>query len=199
MRIDYQKERGDTLIEVLMAITVMAIVVTLSYSAMVRSYAQGLVSLERSQTAALMNASAMILRDQYDTYEKKMASGGDTTTTEWYQVKHWGTTSLVNSSANVPVTVNNGCTMSTGIDLLYFDPSAANPISPKTKSNVSLPLRTGTTPAYNDGIWVEGFRVTPVVGGPTYFDFYIKACWNSQYGGGQQAMVTTVRIYDPIP
>ncbi|OYW85809.1 hypothetical protein B7Z17_01620, partial [Candidatus Saccharibacteria bacterium 32-49-10] len=58
-----RRERGDTLVEVLLSITILAVAITAAYTIMSRMFAVGMVSLERSQTQAILNGQAAMIRD----------------------------------------------------------------------------------------------------------------------------------------
>jgi len=193
-------ERGDTLVEVLLAVTILATSISMSYTIMTRMFAVGMVALERSQTQAILNGQAALLRDAQHRY----LTGGDAT--DWNDI---ATNRIVlpaqlQEDGCTPMTGSLTPTFTTSGKWFFLDPTKANGVSPfKTvvdgsivPSPIHIP-RTGTYPSYNDGIWIEGVKYS--AGGQSYYDFYLKACWDSPYASVRQQMKTVVRIFDAKP
>ncbi len=187
------KQRGDTIIEVLVAIVVLSTVLVISYGIMTRGFANGQIALERTETQAMLNAQATILRTVRDTSQsQKEETGVDTS--EWSAVLNLTRNA---PASGIPASAVEGCSHPTNAQF-YFQPSAANPMMPienTTQLVNSSYIRIKSFPTYGDGMWVEGYKVS-TAGSQVYYDFYIKSCWYTPYGGDQQMMRTTVRLYE---
>lgn len=196
-----KSERGDTLIEVLVAVVALSIVVTLAYTIMTRSFAQGQVSLERTTTQGMVAAQISILRDTFARHEQAVKNGASADSTDWYTiVKSKASGGYVDVVSEVDMRTNNSlqpCIFGSE-RRFYFNPAS----SVETERTVPISfidariVRQATSPTYGDGMWIEGYRITPAVGARPYYDFYVKACWNAAISGERQTVLTNVRFYE---
>ena len=187
-------ERGDTLVEVLLAITLMSVAITATYSIMTRMFATGMVAQERSQTQALMNGQAALIRDA-------QRRGDD----DWTAIVDHAVdrTSLSEVSGDGCTATTYGGQNSPSTRWFYMDPAGATGVAGfKTfkgdnSSNSLLPSmpRKASFPRIGDGLWAETVKYT--TSGQVYYDIYIKACWDSSYSNIRQQMKTIVRLYEP--
>lgn len=195
-----RSEQGDTLIEVLVAVVALSVIVTLAYTIMTRSFAQGQIALERTTTQGMVAAQIAMLRDIYARHEQAVQSGASATSTKWYDiVKTDGYVKTYTSEADLRN--NSGvlepCVFGSDTDKQFY----FNPTSGPT-SGVEVLLftaakreREGTFPSYGDGLWIEGYKIAQTNQKP-YYDFYVKACWDAAISGERQTVVTNVRFYD---
>ncbi len=183
-------QKGDTIIEVLIAMAILSIVVTTCYSIMNRTYAYALVSFERTTTQAMLSGQAAMLRDAQTRFID--AKGASPASDDWNDIV--GTDGFVKAVGSpASAATDTGCVPpESGVDAFYFDPSA-DTTEPKDYTDMMY-VRQATSPTYGDGMWIEGYKVTS--GSGSYYEFYIKSCWDSPYGEVQQAMRTTVRLYE---
>lgn len=198
MRVEQSDQRGDTLIEVLLAIAVLGAIVTISLSVMNRGFGIAQNSLDRSNTQAIINGQAAILRSIHNR--------GDTEL--WLEVlkrvaaspADYVTTSGVASRNGIPGA--DGC--SSGVTapekaLFYFDSTSDTPLTPVSyypleTFQANYLKRRGTTPAAGNGIWIEGYKE---YSDKDFYVFYIKSCWDSVYGSSSvpNQSKTVVRLY----
>ena len=190
------RQRGDTIIEVLVAMTVLSLVVVTCYSIMTRGIAHVQISLERTTTQAMLAGEAAILRDAFRRYAQTSDPANSSEDDDWDTITSPGYVNELVENVSIPADSANGCSVP-GVDRFYFDPlDETNPRQPKKHISPLQTVRAGTIPKYGDGMWIEGYKVEPLGPAKPYYDFYIKACWDSPYGGVRQALLTTVRLYD---
>lgn len=186
-------QRGDTLVEVLIAMAALATVVSLFYSIMQNSYAQGQIALERTVTQARMNGQAAMLREA-----QARAVAGDATT--WTAIV--ARVNVLNAPAIYPTPRDEtACVPESERDAtrlrFYLEAPDAGGVQVRaTEGN----KRSSSYPIPGDGMWIEGFKIggTQAGGAQPYYAFYLKGCWTSSFGGQDQAMRTIVRLYDML-
>lgn len=180
-------QRGDTIVEVLFAMSVLAAVITITISLMNAGFAGVMASMDRTNVQALMNGQASLLRASRDRYAQ-----GDTTA-------GWSTIiapAISGGYVNTVVPITDACkpTAQQGPRRFYLNPSAATPWVPVDRST-SPTKRVGTLPSSSDGMWVEVYKKSPP-SGPAYYDFYIKSCWTGYGSKAEQQTRIVVRLYD---
>lgn len=186
-----QVERGDTLVEVTVAMAVLGLMLAASLAVINRGLMGVSNAVERTSVRASLSSQAELLRYVFDdpvtnevTYKKilkrklsnnlgqkgceigngsgfYLSVGSSTSPVEMYELNSAGTTELANN--------------------VYGQPEAAS----DNKGN-SL------------GIWIEGDKHDGQKDGmPGYIDFYVRACWTphaaQQPGSGR--MESNVRVY----
>ena len=186
-----QAERGDTLVEVTVAMAVLGLMLAASLAVINRGLMGVSNAVERTSVRASLSSQAELLRYVFDdpvtneeTYKKilkytepngklgqngceignggfYLSVGGGTSPVEYNKLNSVGTDHLVNN--------------------VYGQPEAAS-----DKSDNSL------------GIWIEGDKHDGQKDGmPGYIDFYVRACWTphaaQQPGSGR--MESNVRVY----
>jgi len=176
-------QRGDALIEVLLAVAVMSLVITLAWRTMSLGFDRILVSSERSQTQSLINGQVAMLRAVHDDAQ-------DGNRANWQQV-------LNNLATAAPS--SNGCSAVTNDNKFYFrlNDQVNNwkqPVALSDTYNPTSPIITEGHPFPGQGLWIEARRIQPSnPNARAYYDFYVKACWNH---GGQQQLKSVLRLYD---
>lgn len=182
-----RRERGDTLIEVLVAISVFGVIVVGTFALMNRGVTQMYDSMEKTQVRMLLNGQAEALtyaRDQY----LRSQSMPLTTTQDQRAKQAW---EWIKNQTDNPATVP-------GITNCSPSGSAFSLLTPDTgitaNSTITSPIADGF-PAPQNGIWIEQM---PSSGGvtPSYIDFYIRACWMQNSNNQTQVLSTVVRLYD---
>ena len=187
-----QAERGDTLVEVTVAMAVLGLMLAASLAVINRGLMGVSNAVERTSVRASLSSQAELLRYVFDdpvtneeTYKKilgrtkpnnnlgqngceiggggfYLSVGGGTSPVEMYELNSADTTTKLT-------------------DNVYGQPEAA-----RDKSGNSL------------GIWIEGDKHDVQQNGmPGYIDFYVRACWTphaaQQPGSGR--MESNVRVY----
>jgi len=196
MKRQNDSQRGDTLVEVLIAITVLGIIVVGAMAIMNRSLVSIINSTERTAVRADVNSQTEMLN-----YVR--AKNADM----WGQIKSLAFSSDKVASANTQCKLNpnsNSSTSTAGSFYLSADSNASS-VSLKTglvdnttagaqKNGKNLAGRAvpGT------GIWIDAVYYPVVTGSNNvpYFDFYIKACWTPLGNNPDSQTITIVRIYD---
>lgn len=192
---EVQKESGDTLIEVLLAIAVLSAVVVGAVGLMNRGHAMGRDALERSQVTSLMTEQAEMLQYLRDSYADADAAGQAA-----YPASLWTTLLGSWTAAAEP----QGCQVNS--KAFYLERSSTGPggdvsvVIKDFNENTINPSSTDYVETYakpGSGLWVEAERPAPGTVGVDYVNFYIKACWSSASEGPRQEAKTVVRLYVP--
>lgn len=180
------RERGDTLIEVMLGIAILSIIIVGAITLTGFGIAQSQTAVEHSQTRAQINGQGNVLeylRDQY--IAANHANSGASAT--WIAIL----SSYLNNSA-VPAEVD---TCSKGSRPFYLNQSVAG--TTLNAPAISTAIGTASTNAQpGQGLWIDAYRPTVPAGNPRYIDFVIKGCWNAIGGGAVQQEASIVRLYD---
>lgn len=204
------KQRGDTLIEVLFAISVFSSVIVASLAIMNQGTAASQRSLEITLVRQQIDAQAETLRFMHDSYVSVYYSGitfntSDATTSpaeEWSRILG----SVVTSASAV-----NDCPATTPAGSFIIDPVNVRFVS---ANNVALPgttfaqvqyLADGTTFNGTNGLWIEAVRSADKDSSEDdgnqsnvgYIDFHILSCWDSAGVSLPSTQGTIVRLYEP--
>lgn len=212
------RRKGDTMIEVLLAVTVFSIVAVSGLTIMNQGAAAAQRSLEITLVRQQMDAQAETLRFMYDAALAQKSSGttppAGSAAAKWNQVLAQRKTSASTFSS---MTTGPRCTAYTGTPIGTFNVSRGFVVNPRTAS-IYLPNASTWREAETysrvryaspsdpslvrvEGLWVEAVqRNAETVGGvtlPGYTDFHIRACW-AVLGQAQPATLgTIVRLYEP--
>lgn len=189
-------QRGDTIIEVLFAITIFSLVAVGSMSIM----NQGTMTAERSLEITLVrseiDAQAEALRFIHESYIATPSSSS-----QWAIITKNTATSKIVTLASDFGTCNPGTGGPTNpfvIDTKNGTLSTVAPTMLPSAKSVYSQLNYDYNPVAVDGIWIEAVQSlgqSSLV--PKYIDFHIRACW---YGPGQSTPMTLgtiVRLYVP--
>lgn len=175
-----QTERGDTLVEVLMAVVLISVVIVGAMTMMTRGLAAAQVALEHSQVRLSVNSQIEMLRFARDSY---LTSATSASGVQWQAI-------ITASNANA-ITYDATCNVTGSKQGFYLT---------KNGSQVTRSNYTPNTPAIvstpGSGLWIESV-LSPSGTTPAYVDFVIRACWQGSGSAGQQRTVTAVRLYDP--
>lgn len=174
------KQRGDTLIEVLLALGILSMVVVGCMSIMNFSFGTGLDTTARTRTLALLNGQANLLKSARDSYVHRQ------NVDDWKNIR--------SHSTSLSLAQSNPCQVGADANSrFYLNANAANHWA---QLQTTAGGKTDTAqPQLGNGIWIEAYRHDPL-NGPNFYDFYIKACW--QGNRSEQQLVSVVRLYDPI-
>lgn len=178
------KQRGDTLVEVLMSIVVLGVVIVGAVTLMTRGLQSAQTALEHSETRQEVNSQLEMLKYLRDQYAVDPAS---TDATTWNSII---------STNNANAFDYNGCTVtSTKAGTAFYLDKSSGTVEKKTFDASQVPPAYATA---GKGLWIEG-RPSGAGVSPAYIDFIIRACWTAAggAGGAQQQTVTAQRLYDP--
>jgi len=217
-------QRGDTIIEVLFAVTVFSLVAVAGLSLMNQGTAMAQRSLEIGLVRDQMDAQADALRYVHNAYIANIGEAGATTTTVWHEVardhavrqaQNFDST-VVDLKCRLPQSSDPSSPDSDGepyaIDTRKLDGTGGSPaLSLNQLDNVDNTVtyskvhyyeednykKQPLSPAKPEGLWVQPVYSAGSDGTPGYYDFHIRACWLTPGQATPVTLGTIVRLYDP--
>jgi len=193
-----EKERGDTIIEVIIAITIFSLVAVGSFTIMNQGIAASERALEITLVRQQINAQAEALRFMHSSRASTAPSANVVNT--WRRL----TTEFRQSSASPYGTTSNECTISGSRPFVLNARTAqiwsgsltasASSASVPPYSQVIYNTDSSISAAY--GIWIESVPSGAPVAKP-FVDFHIRACWAASGSLRPMTIGTIVRLYDP--
>lgn len=189
------RSRGDTLIEVLLAVTIFSMVSVVSVAAMNRSSATAERALEITLVKQQIDSQAEELRAA----QQAAPSAPNPATSPWASIK-------AANDITTPTVIDDTCPN---------PPSGSFYMIPTGSAGGGFPERTNfttrfvnmsspTAPPYAQvavdrsyGIWVEK-DTTTTSGFRNVYTFTVRACWYSVGLNAPMQLDTTVRLYDSV-
>jgi len=192
------RERGDTIIEVLFATTIFSMIAVGGLSIMSQGTAMAQRALEIGLVRQQIDAQADALRYLNQSYIADFGRNGIAT-------QQWN-----------DVVLANAISQATPFDQTAIGEKCVLPIAGQKPFAVNL-QKLGSTPLltpvadagtyarvrYDDpsvvaeGIWIQAVR-SPVIPDQTgFYDFHIRACWQSPGQAIPMVIGTIVRLYEP--
>jgi prepilin-type cleavage/methylation N-terminal domain protein len=183
-------ERGDTLVEVTVAMAVLGLMLAASLAIINRSLMGVSNAVERTSIRASLNTEVELLRYIFDDQvtNKKLVDD------------------IVSKTQPDQKVESRGCEIGTNSFTLYDTgnqavPVAKNELTPDDKVAEHVGGKPGISQqqGQHNGIWIEGYKRPGGAGNsmPGYIDFYVRACWTpyaaQQLGSGR--MEANVRVY----
>lgn len=198
-----RRERGDTIIEVMFAVTIFSMIAVGSLTIMNQSLSVAQRSLEITLVRQQMDAQAEALRFINQSYTANFQRSGPAPTgvaAEWLTI----TSKAVGQATTFGDAIGTTCptTMPTGAFIVNAQTAKVWSQTPKSMTDANPPpfsqVRYDGTGAITDayGIWVEAVR-SGSVGQLGYVDFHIRTCWNSPGSNVVSTLGTIVRLYEP--
>lgn len=206
---DIKNQRGDTIIEVLFAVTIFAMIAVGSLSIMNQGTAASQRALEITLVRQQIDAQAEAIRYIHQAYVASFQQGTPPTGTaaQWVAMTDKTTGDGADSPSVFGLTNNGQCpAIAPGQKPFILNARTA------TVSNVTPvmtpPLGSSLPPfaeiIYNTdssinnayGLWVEAIPSTNIAG-PGFVDFHIRACWDGPGSGAAVTLGTIVRLYEP--
>lgn len=202
MRLSFRRnERGDTIIEVLFAVTVFAMVAVGAMTIMNQGTATAQRSLEITLVRQQIDAQAEAIRYIHQAY---VSAYPDVTTgkaIEWTKMKAKGV-----SQASVFGQINGtSCPAALPANAFILNAHTASistvPPTMEPPAGISVPpfaqvQYTGDVFLRSYGIWIEAVP-SNVSNGTAFVDFHIRACWASAGSNVPVTLGTIVRLYEP--
>lgn len=190
MQLDMKNQRGDTLIEVILAVSILALVTVSSFAIMQRASASAYDAMERSSVRMTLTGQVDLLLYARDAYLASTVAGN--AITPGSPAELWQIISAHPYTATTPTTE----TCDAPSNAFYIvTSSAATPVYTLSTSYVAA----SGIPEPGKGLWVAKINPTGAQAPKKkYQEFYVVACWQST-AGGEQRMSSVVRVYDPIP
>lgn len=202
------RERGDTIIEVIFAITIFAFVAIGSISIMNQGLATGERALEITLVRQQINAQAEALRFVHAANVMDSSSHSST----WSRFRSTGGGGLGQSAASPFGADGGSCILPSGSPfimnartaqiwsgMLSIEPSPSLNMPPYPQvvyndDNSDSKDDAGIRAAY--GLWIESVpSSSPIV--KRFIDFHIRACWIPPGSFTPMTIGTIVRLYDP--
>lgn len=187
-----QAERGDTLVEVTVAMAVLGLMLAASLAIINRSLMGVSNAVERTSARASLNTEVELLRYIFDDQVTNKNLVDD----------------IVNKTQSDQKVEGRGCEISANSFTLYvYDTGnqAATVVKNELTRDDKVAENVGGKPGISqqqgkhNGIWIEGYKHPGGAGNsmPGYIDFYVRACWTpyaaQQPGSGR--MEANVRVY----
>lgn len=194
----HRRQAGDTLIEVLFATTVFSLVAVAALSIMNQGTAMAQRALEIGLVRQQIDAQADALRYLNQAYVNDYGKRGQPTE-QWNRIiaEH-----AVGRAQNFEaMVVDNKCQLPTpaenpfalNIHKLNTDPK----LVPTTEVATYAKIRYDETPVRAEGIWIQAVRSPVQENRPGFYDFHIRACWQSPGQITPVTLGTIVRLYEP--
>lgn len=179
------RQRGDTLVEVLMAIVILSIVIVGAITMMARGLTAAQIAVEHTQARNAINSQTELLRFMRDGYLQDPTSAVGQKWAELFAP------SLLYADGTAS-SYGGPCAVTSGKRPFFLTTSGSlvqiNPFDESIKpAGVAIP---------GQGMWIEA-TASPSNITPGYVDFQLRACWAGIGSSAQQQTVTAVRLYDP--
>ena len=205
-------QKGDTLIEVLFAVSVFSLVVVLALSVMNQGTAASIRSLQITLVRQEIDSQAEALRFMSSSYIAAYHSGYAPDTTngsaatdpaeEYYEmIDDIGTGSVTpfgGDDKSVCPTAPSGSFI---LDTRRARYMPGNSDLLKPADPLSQTIYDGNELRQAQGIWIEAVRSAPSSDpnqtNTRYTDFHIRACWDAPGVGAAMNLGTIVRLYEP--
>lgn len=197
-RLCMREDKGDTIIEVLFAVTIFSLVAIGGLSLMNQGTAMAQRSLEIGLVRQQIDQQADALKFLNQAYVADYGKRGSATT-QWKTVIE---DNAVDRAQDFNSVVRDGkCTLPSSagrpfaldINKLLSQPK----ITPSVDTATYARVRQDNGTAHAEGIWIQAVRSPQQESRPGVYDFHIYACWATP--GQEQPMTigTIVRLYEP--
>lgn len=185
-------ERGDTLVEVTVAMAVLGLMLAASLAVINRGLMGVSNAVERTSVRASLSSQAELLRYVFDdpvaNEETYKAILGRTKPNN-----NLGQNGCEIGGGGFYLSVNNK-TGTPPVEMHELDPAKTQQL---TNNVYGQPEAAGDNKGVSRGIWIEGDKHDAQGDMPGYIDFYVRACWTphaaQQPGSGR--MESNVRVY----
>ena len=187
-----QAERGDTLVEVTVAMAVLGLMLAASLAVINRGLMGVSNAVERTSVRASLSSQVELLRYVFDDPVANKEAY------KWILDHTGSNVSLGQNGCEIGgggfyLSVNNK-TGTPPVEIHELDSAGIN----KLANNVYGQPEAGDDKGNSRGIWIEGDKHDVQQNGmPGYIDFYVRACWTphaaQQPGSGR--MESNVRVY----
>lgn len=184
-------QRGDTIIEVILASAMLALVTVSSFSIMQRASSSAYDAMERSVVRLQINGQIELLNYFRDEYSQAVVNSDTLAGTP---AEIWGVIADNTTTPSVATTPTlETCTAPA--NSFYLDKTTVPPI--KYQKLTTMTVAAGL-PKPGSGVWIA--KIAPNGGSSLkkYIEFYVVACWPTTTAG-EQRMSSVVRLYDPAP
>lgn len=204
------KQQGDTIVEVLFAVVVFAMVAVGSMAIMNQGIASAQRSLEITLVRQQIDAQAEAIRYIHKAYVAAYQKGGAAptgTAGEWQKMTNKATGKGANTPSEFGVVAGVACPPTTPGEKPFILNARTATVYASTPSMVA-PVGASVPPfaqvIYNSdssintsyGLWIEAIP-SAATDGPGFVDFHIRACWQAAGSAVPATIGTIVRLYEP--
>lgn len=193
-----RSQRGDTLIEVLFATTVFSLVAVAALSIMNQGTAMAQRALEIGLVRQQIDAQAEALRYLNQAYVNDYGKRGQPTE-QWNRLVAENAVSRAQDFRSM--IVDDKCQLPSPSEhpfaLNIQKLGADAEIIPTAEVATYAKVRYEQTPARAEGIWIQAVRSPVQDNKPGFYDFHIRACWQSPGQITPVTLGTIVRLYEP--
>jgi type II secretory pathway pseudopilin PulG len=205
-----RRQNGDTIVEVLFAITVFALVAVGSMAIMNQGIASAQRSLEitlvRQQIDAQAEAIRYIHKAYIDAYQRD-STAPTGTAAEWDKMTSKTTGKGASSPSEFGVIAGGVCPSATPGEKPFIlnarkaiihgpTPSMVAPVGASVPPYAQVIYNSDSSINATYGLWVEAIPSTGT-DGPGFVDFHIRACWETAGSTIPSNLGTIVRLYEP--
>lgn len=200
-----QRQRGDTIIEVLFAVTIFSLLAVVSLSIMSKGVSVAQRSLEITLVRQQMDTQADLVRLAHNAYindiEKTTGPG-----VVWRDIKDSARTSGSLASVTNPTTcptnvpgsfvVARTAPGATALTLQRFNTLPRASVYSRVDVDKTIARAIAA-----EGLWMQAVRVPAqdTTANVDAYDVYIRACWDSVGNNLPVVLGTIVRLYEPLP
>lgn len=179
------RERGDTLVEVLIAVAVLSAAIVGGLGIMNFGYSIANNAVERTQVQASMNSQLAMISYARDAFVRSNQQPTDGGSRAWQQIMSYVTTGSPNANICSGITPQSSGGFYIKEDITNLDTASVTAFNNTAATALAQP---GT------GMWVEGRQAG---GSVHYIDFYVKSCWSPIGANADQTSRTVMRLYVP--
>ncbi len=195
--------RGDTIVEVLFAVTVFSLVAVAGISLMNKGLSTSQRSLEITAVRQQIDGQAEALRflhgSYVDAYRPGFTNPASSPAGKYQTIlnSHLVTTaSTASTSTTCVIPTSSKFVIDTKTGAIESSPAKFR--LPDTYARLTYSETATPTLTHSEGVWVEGVRSTAASsGGVGFVDFHIRACWDAPGQSVPTTLRTIVRLYDP--
>lgn len=193
-------QRGDTLIEVLFAFSVLSLIVVGAMTLMNQGTAASQRSLETTLVRQQIDAQATTLRFLHSAYVAQYQPDtdypADTPAGQWQAMTEEFPITSASSINACPIPRPAGSFILDPLNAEYV-PLSSNKLQPAQTFAQLVYDQAGEVLLESQGLWIEAIAADTPQENTRYIDFHIYACWDAPGSGPPVTLGTIVRLYEP--
>jgi type II secretory pathway pseudopilin PulG len=209
MRLVRSHQQGDTIIEVLFAVAVFAMVAVGSLAIMNQGTATAQRSLEITLVRQQIDAQAEAIRYIHQAYVATYQQGAAPTGTaaEWVKMTSKTVGKGADGASEFGQITGNSCPATVPGERPFVlnahtatvwsgTPLMVAPAGSTLPPFAQVAYNTDSSINQTYGMWIEAVP-SAQDGGPGFVDFHIRACWDGTGSSAPMTLGTIVRLYEP--
>ncbi len=196
-------DRGDTIIEVLFAMTIFSMVAVGGLSLMNQGVALAQQALEVGLVRQQMDAQADALRYLNRAYIADFGKNEDAPAIQrWNRIVRDNSVRPGEAQAFDTIADTDGCNIddesfALNLKKLNSNPLLKPPLEVSETPATYAKIRYDTNQPLAEGIWIQAVRSSDNENRPGFYDFHIRACWFTPGQARPVTLGTIVRLYEP--